>query len=70
VSHPRAAAVAHRAAGYFLEAATLFPLFRMTMPHGASPSWPESWLIFAGLVVTGAALHLTGARAGSPSTSA
>jgi hypothetical protein len=60
---PGAAAVAHRTAGYFLEAATLFPLFRMTMSDGARPTWSESWVIVAALVVAAAALHWTAASA-------
>jgi hypothetical protein len=59
---PRAAAVASRATGYLLEAATLLPLFRMTMPDSARPTWPESWAIFAGLIVAAALCAGAGGR--------
>jgi hypothetical protein len=61
--HPALAAVAHRVAGYLLEAATLLPLFRMTMPETARPTWRESWIIFALLIGAASALSLLGARA-------
>jgi membrane protein DedA with SNARE-associated domain len=51
-------------AGYLLEAATLLPLFRMTMADGARPTWPESWCIVAALVVAAAGLHWLGQHAG------
>jgi hypothetical protein len=54
-------ALAEKAAGYLLEAATLLPLFRMTMPRDARPTWLGSWGIFAALVLAAAAL-LAGAR--------
>jgi hypothetical protein len=60
----RAAAVAYQAAGYLLEAAALFPLFRMTMAEAARPSWPESWWIVGGLAVAAAGLRWFAARAG------
>jgi hypothetical protein len=61
---PRAAAVAHKVAGYLLEAATLFPLFRMTMADGSHPTWAASWSIVLALVVVAIGLHWFGQRAG------
>jgi hypothetical protein len=61
---PQAAAVAHRVAGYLLEAATLFPLFRMTMADGSHPTWAASWSIVGALVVAAIGLHWFGQSAG------
>jgi len=61
---PQAAAVAHKVAGYLLEAATLLPLFRMTMPDAAHPTWSGSWGIVGALVVAALAFHWLGRRAG------
>jgi hypothetical protein len=61
---PGASAVAHRTAGYLLEAATLLPLFRMTMPRAAWPSWTATLVLLGALVAGGALLHHLGARAG------
>ena len=65
--HPWAAAVARKVAGYLLEAATLFPLFRMTMADGARPTWAASWGIVGALVGVAAGLYWFGQRAGLPS---
>jgi hypothetical protein len=61
---PRAAAVGHRTGGYLLEAATLFLLFKMTMPEGMRPSWSASVLICLGLVLAGAGVHFAAERVG------
>jgi hypothetical protein len=62
--HPRAAAVGHRAGGYLLEAATLFLLFKMTMPDNTQPSWTASVVICLGLVLAGVGAHAAAERVG------